>query len=165
MNPKPVAHDMLQYITNPEIRQTYANILNGRIVAQVRCNSATCKGRVIAHISADENGELGVAHEVLPLEPTQAQIRKFEKEGHTPPTYVSGLEGDRVRLDGSRGFRCYCGNNSILHKHEVGHVRANSPTKRDLEQVFGKMHSQPIKYKEVNGKMDVDGFTIERISG
>lgn len=158
MQPNALAHDMLNKIEDPNVRQQYANILNGQIVALVHCNSNYCEGRVIANIMAD-----GTCQETTPLSPTDDHVKKLAKAGKRVPIYTSGLEGDRVRLDGSRGFRCYCGNNSILHAHEKGHIAANAPSKRDVEAVFGKMARNPSDYPEVNGKMDVDGFTIERV--
>lgn len=175
MQPTQLANEMLNKITDPVERERYGNILNGQVSAVVHCNSKTCKGRVIADIMADNS-----CQETEPLTPTDEMVAKAEKqnaktakynEKHPDepkefvvlPQYISGLEGDRIRLDGSRGFRCYCGNSSILHEHEQGHVGANAPSKRELEKVFGKMLMNPSEYPEVNGKMIVDGFTIERV--
>lgn len=154
-----IADDMLQHIEDPAIRQQYGNILNGQIVGIVHCHSQFCKGRAIANVMAD-----GSVQELPPVLPSQSMVKRLTSLGQPIPHFVSGLEGDRVRLDNSRGFRCYCGNNSILHKHEQGHVTANAPTKRDLEQVFGKMQANPSEYNEINGKVYIDGFSIEKVA-
>lgn len=153
-----IANEMLNKITDPVERERYGNILNGQIVALVHCDSKACGGRVIADVMAD-----GRCQEREPIVPSQSQIKRFVAMGKQVPHYVSGLEGDRTRLDGSHGFRCYCGNNSILHANEVGHISHNAPSKRDLEQIFGKMQRNPTEYPEVNGMISIDGFTIERV--
>lgn len=158
MQSQDIAHDMLSKIEDPNVRQQYGNILNGQIVGLVHCDSKACSGRVIANLMSD-----GSCQETEPLPPSKSMVKRLEAGGKTVPHFVSGLEGDRVRLDGSRGFRCYCGNNSILHEHEVGHIQANAPSKRDLEKVFGKMAANPTEYTEVDGKLSIDGFTIERV--
>lgn len=158
-NDTQLAHDMLQHIADPNVRQQYGNILNGQVVGIVHCHSQLCKGRAIAQLMADDT-----VQELPPVEVTEAQAKKFIKAKQPIPRYVSGLEGDRVRLDGSRGFRCYCGNASILHEHEQGIITANQPTKRDIEAVFGKMSRNPSKYNEIDGTLYVDGFSIERVA-
>lgn len=158
MQSNQLAHDMLDKIDDPNVRQQYANILNGQIIGFVHCDSKFCGGRVIGNMMAD-----GTCQETPPVPPSKSQMKRFIAMGKQIPHFVSGLEGDRVRLDGSRGFRCYCGNNSILHKHEQGHVTATAPSKRDLEAVFGKMHRNPSEYPEVNGKITIDGFTLEKV--
>lgn len=184
------AQDMLQHIDDPNVRQQYANILNGQVIGIVRCHSKTCKGRIIGRIMADNN-----CVEDEPLAPSLELLQDIQDKNNAiaaknekivarnakhsddpdyepkamlplinPPIYVSGLEGDRTRLDGSRGFRCYCGNSSILHEHEQGIISGNQPTKRDLEKVFGKIQSKPTEYNEINGKVYVDGFSIEKVA-
>ena len=94
-----VVKDMLGNIKDPKLRGVYGSIISGKIVAQVHCLSDHCKGRVIAFI--DETGKVGE---------TDPEVSPEGANG----LYSSGLEGSRQRLDGQMGFRCYCGNSSIL---------------------------------------------------
>lgn len=149
-----VADQMLQHITDPGLQAKYASILNGQVEFAVHCNSKQCAGHIIAYL--DTNGSIT---EIDPITPTEKQRAKASYG-----LYVSGLEGSRQRLDGQWGFRCYCGNNSILASHEQGIIGSNPPTKRDLEKIFGKLQEIPTNYVEQNGLLEVDGFTLERIA-
>lgn len=147
--PQTLANEMLQQIEDPKARQLYGGILSGDIGAQVHCNSKTCKGRVIAHIRGD-----GIVTETPPV------IDKSGKFG----LYSSGLEGSRVRLDGVLGFRCYCGNNSVLCKEEDGVITPAMPTREQVQNILVKINNRKgVQYIAKNGKMDIDGFTIEEL--
>lgn len=153
-----IAEEMLQHIADPSVREQYAGILNGQTIGIVHCHSQFCKGRAIAHVMND-----GKIVELEPVTPSEKQAAAFIKAKKQVPRYVSGLEGDRMRLDGSRGFRCYCGNSSILHEHEQGIISHNQPSKGDLERVFGKLQAKPSTYNEIDGTLYIDGFSIERV--
>lgn len=181
-----VLKDMLANIKDPKLRQVYGNIISGKIVAQVRCNSEDiftevdvpildengdivyyergknkgqakterkniltrkgCKGRVIAFI--DENGKVSE---------TEPELSPEGAYG----IYSSGLEGSRARLDGQLGFRCYCGNNSILCEEEKGIISPALPSTEDLQKIADRLSRRKINlYKPKNGETNIDGFTV-----
>lgn len=143
-----VAKDMLQNISDPRMREVYGNILSGKIVAQVRC-MAKCKGRVIAIIYDNNNIE-----ELPPV------IDRKSKNG----IYSSGLEGSRIRLDGQLGFRCYCGNSSILCQEEQGVITPARPTDADITKIANRLSRRTgNEYKPRGGKIKIDSFVIEDV--
>lgn len=145
--PDNVVNNMLKNLPAP-MRQAYGSIVNGDVTHLVHCDSKTCKGQVIAHIMSDGR-----------VIETQLAVDPKGKYG----LYKSGLEGSRQRLDGNWGFRCYCGNNSILSAQEQGHIGAGAPSKEDIMKIAGKVQRHPTKIKARGGKISVDGFTIEQV--
>ena len=142
---------MLNNIDDQNLRSMYGRILNGDITKQVRCMSKSCNGRVIATIDKYNN-----VSEVAPL------LSKRKDSA----LYASGLEGSRIRLDGEFGFRCYCGNESILAKEEAGIITPAQPNMEDLEEIAKRLAKrQPDYYKHVNGLKEVDAFIIEDFKG
>lgn len=147
--------DMLANIPDRKLRGVYGSIVSGKILALVHCLSDNCKGRVIAHISAE-----GRVEELAPV------ANKAPKKGApiAQKLYSSGLEGHRQRLDGQWGFRCYCGNNSILCKEEQGVITPARPSEKDLVTIAGRLDKRRGNpYQSKNGKTEVDGFLIEEV--
>lgn len=145
-----VINDMLGNIKDPGLRGVYGAILSGKIVAQVRCMSDRCKGRVIAHID-----EQGAVTETPPV------LDPKGKYG----LYKSGFEGVRERLDGQLGFRCYCGNSSVLCEEEQGIITPARPTQEDLNKIAERLSRRKVinPYLPKDGKTNIDGFVIEEI--
>jgi hypothetical protein len=153
--PNNAVKEMLANVPDPQLRSMYGNIANGQIAAVVRCMSETCKGNIIAHITAAGRVEETppVANKTLRNAATKAQA-----------VYKSGLEGHRQRLDGEWGFRCYCGNVSVLAPEEKGVITPARPSESDLVKIadrLGKRKGDPYAWK--NGKKEVDGFVIEEM--
>lgn len=133
---------MVQSIENPAVRQQYEMIIGGQIVAEVCCNSKICKGRVIGHRYHD--GQWITANE----------------------TKRSGLMSHRERFDGQLGFRCRCGNDSIVAAQEKDIIGAAAPSKKDLMTIFGRVQESPTVVKQESaGAFTVDGFTIKMLKG
>lgn len=143
-----VVEDMLANITDPKLRDAYGEIINGKTTHFVHCNSVACGGRVIAYINAD-----GLVRETKPVLSDDA----------LKGVYSSGLEGSRQRLDGHLGFRCYCGNNSILADEEKGIIDANVPSKQDLYRVADRLSRRTRIALPTVGDITIDGFTKEKI--
>lgn len=147
--PQTVIHDMISQIEDPKARQLYGGILSGDISSFVHCMSKTCKGRIIAHVRAD-----GIVTETPPVIDTKGKFG----------LYSSGLEGSRVRLDGVLGFRCYCGNNSVLCKEEDGVITPAMPTREQVQNILVKINKRKgEQYIAKNGKIEIDGFIIEEL--
>lgn len=144
-----VIKDMLGNIADPKMRQVYGSILSGQIVAQVKCMSKRCNGRVIAFINND-----GKVDEAEPL---------IDPKGRYG-LYTSGLEGSRQRLDGQMGFRCYCGNNSVLCEEEKGIITPARPSQEDVMEIATRLSQRKANiYLPKNGKTNIDGFVIEEV--
>lgn len=184
-----VVKDMLKNIKDPKLRGVYGSIISGKTVAQVRCMSEDitaeqevpvldkdgnpelykrgdkkgepktelktvvtrkgCKGRVIAYI--DETGKVDEAEPELSPEGAYGR-------------YSSGLEGSRQRFDGQVGFRCYCGNNSVLCEEEKGVITPARPSQADLEKIAKRLvRRNGNEYLPKNGKTNIDGFVIEEV--
>lgn len=134
--------EMVGAIENPAVRAQYEMIIGGQITDALHCLSKVCKGRVIGHRYHD--GQWVAANE----------------------TTKSGLLSHRERFDGFLGFRCRCGNDSILSDQEKGSIGSTAPTKKDLMTIFTKVQAKPTTPKqEASGAITVDGFTIEPLKG
>lgn len=155
--PDNVINDMLKNLPAP-MRQAYGSIVNGDVVSLVHCDSEYCKGRVIGHIMAD-----GRVVETDLKTPTKKELAGAEKAKISYGLYTSGLEGSRQRLDGNWGFRCYCGNNSIVSQQERGIISAGAPTKDQIMTIARNVQQKPTKVTQSGGKISVDGFTIEAV--
>lgn len=151
-----VVNDMLKNIKDPKLQRLYGGIVNGNITAIVKCMSTVCKGRVIAHITSDGR-----------VEETPPEMNKTAPKGKLKVSralYASGLEGSRQRFDGQWGFRCYCGNNSILCEEEKGIITPQRPTPDDLVKIAKRLERRKgNEYNVQKGKLSVDGFVIEEV--
>lgn len=152
-----VINDMLKNIPDPKMRNVYGSIVKGDIVAQVHCLSDTCKGRVIAYITSD-----GKVEETPPEANKQPKGNEALVE---QKLYKSGLSGHRLRFDGQIGFRCYCGNASVLCAEEKGIIKPSRPTEQDLNTIATRLQKRNGRdiYPTVKGKTEVDGFLIEEV--
>ncbi len=152
-----VVADMLRNLP-PAQQQAYGDIINGNVTHFVKCDSDYCKGAVIGHIMQD-----GRVVEAKLKTPTQKELKGAEKAKISYGLYTSGLEGSRQRLDGNWGFRCYCGNNSILAEQEQGIITAGAPTQKDIFKIADNLQRKPTKVTQSGGKLSVDGFTVEQV--
>lgn len=85
------------------------------------------------------------------------------------------LLSHRKRLDGAMGYKCVCGNNTILSKHELGLVPQTKDPKaapylsqmEPHQEAELRIRMSRENYKpdiEVNGlKTRIESFTIERL--
>lgn len=148
--------DMLEAIPDQQTREHYQKIMDGVITHELRCDSGLCKGRVIGHQYVDGQWVGDVQEKV---------VKKGDpKKGRFPVT--SRLESYRVRFDGQTGFRCGCGNNSLLAPAEDGVIGQAPPTKNDLRKIYGNLQSKSADYKELpGGSIRVGGFTVRPVKG
>lgn len=140
--------DMLKNIPDPKLREQYGRLIAGDIVAVVKCLSDSCDGRVIANVSAD-----GRVTETQPLADEDGAYGR----------YSSGLEGSRMRLDGTLGFRCYCGNNSILLEEEKGVITASPPSEQDLNTIALRLSKRKNIIVPEHIRAKKEGFAVEGV--
>lgn len=152
--------DMLRNIPDPRMREQYGRLVSGEIIAQVQCLSEDVfedrefdvldkHGNPVLYKSGTKKGEpkTEVRNTLVRKGCKGRVIANVGKDGNvveTPPVqdddgpngiYCSGLEGHRIRLDGTLGFRCYCGQNSILLEEEQGIITAGPPSEADLNTI------------------------------
>ena len=124
---------MLDNIQDPNQRYLFGQIIRGDFVQQVKCNSEECNGRVIARKTVNN-----------------VWVDDFLEEDGEP---VSGLQSSRERLDGVTGFKCWCGQSTLVASTEEGIITANVPSKEDLLKI-----AQNIQDSEVEDQKE---FTVE----
>ena len=148
--------EMLQAIPDQATREHYQRIVDGVISHELRCNSKLCKGRVIGHQYSDGQWVGDVTEKI---------VKKGNEKKGTHPVF-SRLETYRVRFDGQIGFKCGCGNSSILAAAEDGVITGLPPTKNDLRKIYGNLQENSGDYAEAaDGSITVDGFTIKPVKG
>lgn len=148
--------EMLQAIPDPATREHYQRIVDGVISHELHCDSKLCKGRVIAHLYADGQWVGDVSEKI---------VKKGNEDKGIFPLY-SRLETYRIRFDGQTGFKCGCGNSSILAAAEDGVISGTPPTKNDLRKIYGNLQENPADYSaDPDGSLTVDGFTIKPVKG
>lgn len=141
---------MLGAIDDRGLRQQVIDEIKGNATHEIRC-MGKCRDKVVGHLFAN-----------APRPYVKAK-RNSDK---------SGIYSDRKRFDGEWGFRCLCGNNSIMAKEEEGNMpiankpgMASMPDKEQLLRIAGKLEKRkPGHYKETGaGVKEVDGFKIVRL--
>lgn len=145
-----ILNNMLKNIADPRLRETYGAIIAGKFPFHVYCMTPKSKrhkpGVLIGYV--DNKGRA--------IEETVQG-----KDGDP----VSGIATSRDRLDGRKGFSCWCGNSSIVAAEEQGViVPRHVPTQEDLLTIHGRLQqSKKGDLQFVNGKVEYDGFMIEEV--
>lgn len=141
---------MLKNVSDPQLRETYGAILNGKFPFMVYCLSKKCKGKLIGYL---DNNNRAID------EPT------INKDGEP----ISGIETSRDRFDGRKGFKCYCGNDSILAEEEKGILNRTivpvPPTRDDMNEIFSRLQKskKDVLMFDQNHQVEYDGFRIKEI--
>jgi hypothetical protein len=151
---------MLNNIADPGIRKTYGDILRGRYAYNVFCINPQMNPKTEKPFHAKK---CLVGHMTASGQVYDSQTVDKEREP------IAGLLTSRDRLDGRKGFRCYCGNSSIQCAEELGVLKQSAapmpPTKRELEEIFLKIQSSgkgPLQF--VGGVAEYDGFRLEQVA-
>lgn len=159
-----VLNGMIQAIPDPKLRETYGAIAAGKFSIAVHCmnpqklpgekKNAHAKGVLIGYI--DLKGRA-----------------VDEPIARDDDTVVSGIETSRDRFDGRKGFKCYCGNDSVRAPEEqrvIGDYKktpvfSRPPTRDELSGIFNEIQKsgKTPGYEFINGSMEYDGFKLEEI--
>jgi hypothetical protein len=148
-----LVNNMLKNIKDDKLRETYGQIIQGNYPYSVYCmdpqNKMHKPGLLIGYIRKDGRT---VEEETL-------------DERKTSPTHglkIAGLITSRDRFDGRKGFRCECGNSSILAEQEQGIIGQGQPTQADLYQVAENLQRKPtLEVPFINGAREYEGFKVE----
>lgn len=182
-----IVNEMLNKISDPAMREVYGGIIAGEVTNEVQCLSEDIMEDVLIEVLDEDNNPVLFKSGKRKGEPKTTKETVVAREGckgrtiayllssgavqETPPLvndnpyftgqYKSGLEGSRQRLDGQRGFRCYCGNSSILCEEEKGVITPAVPSQLDLQKVAERLSNRkPNLYLPKNGETKIDGFNV-----
>lgn len=151
-------NDMLSNISDPKLRDTYAQVISGKFPFIVYC------------MDPQINPATGLSHEAGVL------IGYVRRNGKTVEEVVVDEDGTRIaalvssrdRFDGQKGFRCLCGNSSIVCPEEADIVVPGwFPNKADLTKIAKRLEGQVKKAKAltVGSSVEYDGFRVEEVAG
>lgn len=167
---------------DPQSRKVMANILTGKIVANIYCLSEDVKSkRDVAVLDDDGNPVLYKTGSKKGQAKTTTE-EYIEREGckgrHIGVVYDNGraepvraddgefyLRATRQRLDGVIGCECWCGNDSRISAQEAGDLKFDGqpPSKQGLESIFKRIQKNPTLVEIKNGRTVIDGFAFEEI--
>lgn len=167
---------------DPQSRKVMANILTGKIVANIFCLSEDLKetrdvptldedGNKQYYKSGKQKGELRTHKEdVITRKGCNGRkIGVLYDNGRAEPVRDPDgnfyLRATRKRLDGAIGCECWCGNDSRISAQEAGELRRDGqpPSKQGLEKIFENIQKNPTVAEIKNGRTEIDGFAFEEI--
>lgn len=146
---------MLRNIPDPKVRATYGHILNGDFPYKVYCMEPQ-----------DDLHKPGVLIGYMDNRSKVVDEPIKDKKGEV----ISGIETSRDRLDGRKGFKCYCGNWSIQCAEEQPYLSQSAlpipPSQDDLKGIFASLmeNNAPQGMDFVNGVLEYDGFKVEKVN-
>lgn len=155
--PNSVVQGMLKNITDPKLRETYGNILNGNFPYKVYCMTPR------AGADGKDKHKPGILIGYIDGKGRCIEEPTLAKSGQP----IAGIETSRDRFDGRKGFRCYCGNWSIQAPEEqpvLGKYKYPvPPTKADLAEISERVHAsgKTPGMVFIAGKSEYDGFMVE----
>lgn len=186
MNKNKLINDMLKNVADPRLQRMYGEIINRKIVKNVYCMSEDIYG--IEHVPVlDKDGNpkmytkgkrkgqviteekevivrQGCNDRLIATIDTNGKVDETDMVISDDGRILSGLEGSRLRLDGRYGFRCFCGNVSVLSEEEKGVITSVQPTQEDLGLIAERLGKRKTnKYPKVAGVRYVDGFRVEDV--
>lgn len=167
---------------DPQSRKVMANILTGKIVANIYCLSQDIIKKVEAPV-LDKDGEpvLYKTGDKKGQPKTSLQdaierkgcngrlIGQVYDNGRSEPVRADDgnfyLRATRKRLDGAIGCECWCGQDSRISAQEAGDLKFDGqpPTKQGLESIFKKIEKNPTVIEIKNGRTEIDGFAFEEL--
>lgn len=173
--------EMLKNV-DPQSRKVMANILTGKVVANIYCLSEDVVSKRDIQV-IDENGDPVLYKSGKNKgNPKFVQEDYISREGckgrHIGVVYDNGraepvraedgnyyLRSTRQRLDGAIGCECWCGQDSRISEQEAGHIdySGNAPSKEGLEAIFNNVQKNPTVVEIKNGRTVIDGFAFEEI--
>lgn len=167
---------------DPQSRKVMANILTGKIVANIYCLSEDIiqkiespvldeEGRTVLYKSGEKKGQKKTKLEDVVTRKGCAGrlIGQIYDNGRAEPVRADDgnyyLRSTRKRLDGAVGCECWCGQDSRISAQEAGDLKFDGqpPTKQGLESIFKKIEKNPTVIEIKNGRTEIDGFAFEEL--
>lgn len=168
-------HALLSNIPDPKMRKELSDIATGKITHEILCLSEDVfidtdepvlnkKDEPI--LNKDGSAKTKSVKTLLREGCKGRSIAKVYSGGKIVMTSSDGkawLKSSRDRFDGNKGFQCWCGQDSLLAKQEMGHIGESVPSNEDLGAIWQKITKDPSSYPVINGEKIVDGFMIKEI--
>lgn len=169
-------HALLSNIPDPKMRKELSDIATGKITHEILCLSED------VFTNTDEPVLNKEGEPLLDKEgnPKTKSVKTLTREGckgrliakvyNTGKIVMTSSDGkawlrsSRDRFDGNKGFQCWCGQDSLLAKQEMGHIGEAAPSNEDLGAIWQKITKDPSSYPVINGEKIVDGFMIKEIN-
>lgn len=167
---------------DPQSRKVMANILTGKIIANIYCLSEDIiqkvetpvlddDGNPVLYKSGEKKGQPKTKLEDVVARKGCAGrlIGQIYDNGRAEPVRADDgnfyLRSTRKRLDGAVGCECWCGQDSRISKQEAGDLKFDGqpPTKQGLESIFKKIEKNPTVIEIKNGRTEIDGFAFEEL--
>lgn len=155
-----VANNMLKNVSDPELRRLYGDIISGKFSYSIFClNPGSFQDQKTGKMKKYHADKCLIG--MITPDGRVADNMTLNKDG----VPIAGCESSRDRLDGRKGFKCYCGNNSIIAPEEQGVIAAQrvptAPTKQDLMTILEKVQESGKGQLEfVGGWVEYDGFGL-----
>lgn len=167
---------LLSNIPDAKMRKELSDIATGKITHEILCLSEDIFVDTEETV-LDKNDEPILNKDGTPKTKTVKTlsregckgrlIAKVYNTGKIVMTSSDGkawLRSSRDRFDGNKGFQCWCGQDSLLAKQEVGHIEEAAPSNEDLGAIWQKITKDPSSYPIIDGEKIVDGFMIKEIN-
>lgn len=170
-------------VTDPQQRKVLAGIINGKIVAEIYCDTEDVyedqevvvlddAGEPVLYKSGKRKGEPKTEVKlVLVRKGTNgALIGRIWDDGRVEEVADEDgfvwLRSSRKRFDGNYGFECWCGQDSRIAECEAGVLSFNgtAPTKEGINTIAMNLQKKPANYPTVDGEQIVDGFRIKGVA-
>lgn len=167
---------------DPQSRKVMANILTGKIVANIFCLSEDQKSKREVPVLDEDNQPVfyksgknkgqakTTSEEYISREGCKGRLigRVYDNGRVEPVVSEDGnmyLRATRQRLDGVIGCECWCGQDSRISAQEAGHIdySGGAPSKEGLESIFKNVQKNPTAVEIKNGRTEIDGFAFEEI--
>lgn len=152
---------MIKNVADPRLREAYATAISGKYPFNVYCmNPQILKGeKKPAHKAGLLVGYMTARGKIVIDEPTFRKVGKHKRP-------IAGIKTSRDRLDGVKGFSCWCGNSSIVAREEAdimvpGHV----PDSNDMSKIYQRLQKRgPNPIGQLGGTLEYDGFKVEEVA-
>lgn len=140
-------NEMIKNVADPGLRDRYAMAISGKYPKSIYCMKPQKRkhkpGKLIGYI---DNRDHCIE------ENTQNKAGEF----------VAGLFTSRDRFDGLKGFRCHCGNSSIVCDEEADTVVPGwTPNQKDMAKIWNRLQGSNCKQSVEGPVMEYDGFKVE----
>jgi ribosomal protein S17E len=138
---------------DPRMKQQVSDIINRKVTHEVRCMSKKCKGALAGYVYHTMNRDYADIHD--------------------PDAKKTGILRVRKRFDGEWGFKCICGNDSIMADEEKGNIPVHTrlkpvknlePTPAQLSKIADNISNRKTPYETVDGVREVDGFKLVEVT-
>lgn len=174
---------LFETVQDPKQRQVLAGILNGKLVAEVYCDSEDIyedrevpvldeENQTVLYKSGKNKGQPKTTTEKVLVRPgTNGRlIARIWDDGRVEEVADENgfiwLRSSRKRFDGNYGFECWCGQDSRIAEAEVGVLTfdGRAPTREGIQTIADNLKKNPANYPIIEGEQHVDGFRIKGVA-